>query len=97
MRNTTIVIVSNGMAHFTSPALLQGTNSNLWFPLSSKGTELKFEDVEAIMVLNKVANNVSGITKIRECGQAYEYEVAYNEFVVGESEINLQNLMKSRS
>lgn len=96
MRNELICTVANGAVHFTAPKLLQGENNNLWFLLSTKGSELDFKEVEAILLFNKVANNVSFIEKLRDCGNSSDYKIIYNEFVKGESDSLLAELLKSR-
>ena len=96
MRDSVVAIVASGAVHFTGPKLLQGENHNLWIPLPTKGNELRFEDVEAILVMNKVAHNVTGIEFIVENGNAKEYRVTFNKFVEGESNGELAKLLKSR-
>lgn len=80
-----IPLHANGEKMMTVPAptKLQGSDFELWFPLTATfdADKLNFEEVERIMVLNHVANNVVGITKKCSNGNSVDYKVVYNEWV----------------
>ena len=97
MRKEMIGIVASGAIHFTNPPLLQGSNFNLWFPLSTRGNSINHAEIEALLLLNKVAHNVVRIEKVRESGNAVEYNIIYNEYTPEQSDELLRNLLNERN
>jgi len=76
MRKSVIVIhdQKRKAIHFTGTKL-QG--EDVWFPYECK-SETLFSIVEKLMVLNKVANNVTNIQHVRRCGVSEDFQVVYN-------------------
>lgn len=79
MRKSVVVIHNpkNQSIHFASTKL-QG--DDLWLPFDGKHENLH-QAVEKVMVLNRIAHNVTGVQRLRRCGICEEFEVVYNEFV----------------
>ncbi|MDQ2077446.1 hypothetical protein [Marinimicrobium sp. ABcell2] len=75
-RATVVVIYDSKREaiHFTGTHL-QG--SDHWFPFDPATQEL-FPRIENLLVDNGIANNVTRITKQRECGDSEDLEVVYN-------------------
>lgn len=79
-RETVIILVCpiNGRMsfHFCAIKLLQGRNSDLWWPLPD-GADL-FSTVEQVMTVNGIAHNVTEITAVRVQGKCTDYRVTFN-------------------
>lgn len=72
------VSVKNQAVHFCETKLA-GEDHNLWFPLPLvEGADL-FSMVEDIMVLNGIANNITEVKELRQCGDHIDFQVIYNE------------------
>lgn len=71
------------MMDVAAPTKLQGSDFELWFPLTAtiNADEVNFEEIERIMVINRVANNVTDIHKKFGDESLAEYSVTYNEWV----------------
>lgn len=84
MRESVIAIVApfaDCLAiHFCSPKKLQGEDYNLWIPLY-KTTDMEswdFSEVERLMTINRIAQNVTSIRKVRFSGPSVDYEIIFN-------------------
>ena len=66
----------NTAIHFCAIHSLQGSDCELWWPVVA-GTSLH-EAVEAIMVTNGIAINVTRVDKVRMQGRSTDYQVTYN-------------------
>jgi len=79
-RESVTVIVSqvqgNPCFHFCRIPLLQGENCDLQWPFNM--TLSLFENIEAVMTLNRVAHNVTRVEFLREQGQSRDYLITYN-------------------
>ncbi len=77
MRKTVIVMhdTKRKCIHFASTKL-QG--DNVWLPYNCESGPL-FPIIENLMVLNKIASNVTGIERIRRCGTFEDFQVMYNK------------------
>lgn len=62
--------------HFCSIPLLQGANSDLWWPLP-EGEHLHHA-VEVVMTVNRIAHNVTRVEYLRENGDSRDYTVIFN-------------------
>lgn len=84
MRNEIVVTVMpvKGIlcVHFCSPLKLQGNDSNLCFPLYNTDNvdSLNFKEIENIMMVNYIAENVTLIERLRNCGLSADYRIVYN-------------------
>lgn len=77
MRNSVVVIHDpvKGAIHFCETSL-QGEDR--WFPFVGDSNDL-FGKIEQLMVDNAIANNVTSVEALRQCGKCLEYTVVYNE------------------
>lgn len=68
--------------HFTGPAKLQGIDCNLRMPLATDSVDnAPFEQIEALMMANRIAHNVTSIKKLRGDAEEAVYEIVYNTWV----------------
>ncbi|MCH9408877.1 hypothetical protein MNC86_23175 [Pantoea agglomerans] len=84
-RGRLVVIASNNTiagraVHFVQHPLLSGCNHNLWIPVSAD--ETWFVALERILVANGIAENVTGITPLRECAEFTDFEIIFNHKVI---------------
>lgn len=77
MRKSVVVIHDPKIQaiHFTSTKL-QG--EDLWLPFDGKHENLH-QAVEKLMVVNRIAHNVTRVERLRRCGICEEFEVVYND------------------
>jgi len=79
-RETVMILVCpiNGRMsfHFCSIKLLQGINSDLWWPLPEKAD--LFSTVEQVMTVNGIAHNVTEIRAVSIQGKCTDYQVTFN-------------------
>lgn len=86
MRKSVVATVDKTLSnqvfiHFCSTNL-QGVNANLRFPLHNSTHEsLDFVEIENILMLNRIANNVTSITKIRSGDNWADFEIVFNAWV----------------
>lgn len=88
MRDQTTIIVAlfdhDICAHFTSPKKLQGSDYDLWFPLSKAKSvdEIDFSEIERLMQINHIAHNCTSIQQVNgQKGKFAEYRIVYNQWV----------------
>lgn len=62
--------------HFCNDLLLNGSNFNLWFPVSAD--ETWFVAIERILLMNGVAQNVTSVVALRECEEYTDFEIIFN-------------------
>lgn len=79
MRKSVVVIHNPTLQaiHFTSTKL-QG--DDVWLPFDGKHENLH-QAVEKLMVVNRIAHNVTRVERLRRCGICEEFQVIYNEVV----------------
>jgi hypothetical protein len=76
IRKSMVIIVNPQikMFHFTHNALA-GISNEAWYPYAN---DKLFEYVEQYLVIAGVANNVTSLDKVMECGLTIDYRVTYN-------------------
>lgn len=66
--------------HFCSHPLLSGINGDLWFPVAEG--EDWFAAVERVLIMNRLAVNLTALVHLRDCRDFTDWKATYNRKVV---------------